>query len=61
MNKFSDVLLGPGYLFGLHCCKKGLIAERGTDIYHNPITDGIKYVYLVIDHSKGPIYLMKRD
>jgi len=61
MNKFPDVLLGPGNLFGLHCCKKGLIAERGTDIYHNPITDGIKYVYLVIDHSKGPIYLMKRD
>jgi len=60
----SNILLGPSYSFGLYSCGDGLVKERGIDIYHNPIKDGIKEVYeVLISPSAGGklIYLMKRD
>ncbi|MEM3907551.1 MAG: hypothetical protein QXZ17_11940 [Nitrososphaerota archaeon] len=55
----SNILLAPGYMFGLYSCADGLIKERGIDVHHKPITDGIKEVYTRVGDKF--IYLMKRD
>ncbi|MEM3605957.1 MAG: hypothetical protein QXQ04_09310 [Candidatus Bathyarchaeia archaeon] len=54
----TNILFGPGYTFGLYSCGDGLIKERGIDVYHQPITDGIKEVYDFILYE--PVYLMKK-
>ena len=55
----SNILLGPGYSFGLHSCKDGLIKERGIDLLHQKIERGILEVYERVGDNK--VYLMKRD
>ncbi|MCD6538986.1 hypothetical protein J7L18_10340 [Candidatus Bathyarchaeota archaeon] len=63
-------MIGPGNTFGLYSCADGLIKERGIDVYHNPINDGIKEVSSIVGvRVKGfgglfhaiEVYLMKRD
>ena len=55
----ANILIDTGYVFGLYSCGDGLIKERGIDIYHNPIRNGIMRVYYVLGDKK--VYLMKRD
>lgn len=55
----ANILIAPGYLFGLYSCGDGLVKERGIDIYHKPIDKGILEVYDTLGYQL--IYLMKRD
>jgi len=55
----ANILIDTGYVFGLYSCGDSLIKERGIDIYHNPIRNGIMRVYYVLGDKK--VYLMKRD
>jgi len=55
----SNILLGPGYTFGLYSCGDGLIKERGIDDLHRPIENGITEVFKWVGEER--VYLMKRD
>lgn len=55
----SKILLDPGCTFGLHSCAEGLMKERGIDVYHKPIGNGITKVWQWVGEEK--VYLMKRD
>ena len=55
----SNILIGPGYTFGLYSCGDGLIKERGIDDLHKPIENGITKVFKWIGEKR--VYLMKRD
>lgn len=55
----SNILLGPGYTFGLFSSGDGLIKERGLDEFHKPIENGITKVFQWVGDKR--VYLMKRD
>jgi len=55
----SNILLGPGYSFGLYSCGDGLVKERGISNNNQTIDNGILKVWEWTGDKK--VYLMKRD